>query len=285
MNLPTFIVGGALKAGTTSLNYYFKQHPDIFMCALKEPRYFAYEADNPVHVAGRVLRFPVRTLDEYAALFDGVTGQRAIGEVSPHYLISPVAPQLIAATIPNVKLIFSLRDPIKRAYSIYWHSVRLGTESRPVEDALVEGEYAVTHGLYYTWLCRWYDYFDAAQIKVILFDDLQSDSRAVFADLCRFVGVDDRFVPEFKVRNQGGAMKNERLGHWFERLKTNRLRQSLDPLVPGWVRARLRDARAKNLEAPPPMPEAVKRRLGQYYRDDIDQLERLLQRDLSAWRV
>jgi len=284
MRLPNFIVGGALKSGTTSLNYYFKQHPDVYMCALKEPRYFAYEADNPDHVAGRGLRFPIKTLEEYSALFVEAGAQKAVGEVSPHYLISPVAPRRVCETLPDVKLIFSLRDPIKRAYSIYWHDVRLGDENRPIEEALTEREYAVTHGLYYAWLSNWYALFPAERIKVILFDDLQRDALAVFGELCRFLGIDDTFRPDLTVRNRGGALKNQGLGRFYERLKTHPLRQAIDPLVPKRVRDMLIDARNRNFEEPPPMPAAVAHRLRDYYRDDIALLEGFLDRDLSAWK-
>ncbi len=283
MRLPNFIVGGALKSGTTSLNYYLKQHPDVFMCPLKEPRFFAYDVDNPDHVAGRGLRFPIKSFDEYAALFSEADDQHALGEVSPHYLISPVAPRRIREALPDVRLIFSLRHPVKRAYSIYWHDVRLGKESRSVEEALAESEYAVTHGLYYSWLSNWYACFDPAQIKVILFDDLQSDAQGVFADLCRYLGIDDAFVPDLKVRNKGGALKHERLGHFYERLKTHPLRQALDTLVPQGLRKRLIDARNRNFEEPPPLSPTLAAYLSDFYREDISRLEQLLGRDLSAW--
>lgn len=285
MQLPNFIIGGALKAGTTSLNYYLKQHPQVFMSEFKEPRYFAYEADNPDHADGRGLRFPVKTLAEYAALFEAANGHKAIGEASPHYLISPVAPRRIKQTIPQVRLIFSLRDPIKRAYSIYWHNVRLGIEDRPVEEALGEKEYAVTHGLYYAWLSDWYECFDAAQIKVILFDDLQRDTQNVFAEICRFLEIDDTFVPDLTVRNRGGAMKNQGLGRLFERLKTHPLRRLVDPLVPRRARGMMIEARNRNFEEPPPLSPEIQQRLARFYHDDLSRLESFLQRDLSAWRV
>lgn len=284
MQLPNFIIGGALKAGTTSLNYYLKQHPDVYMSALKEPRYFAYEPDNPDHVEGRGLRFPIKTLEEYAALFAEANGQKAIGEASPHYLISHYAPQQIKKTLPDVKLIFSLRDPIKRAYSIYWHDVRLGIENRPVEEALTEREYAVVHGLYHYWLCHWYELFGPERIKVVLFDDLQHDALGVVRELCRFLEIDEDFTPDLTVRNKGGALKKQGLGRFFERVKTHPLRKAIDPLVPERVRALLLDARNRNFEEPPPLPEAVERRLNAFYRDDIAQLERFLGRDLSAWK-
>ncbi len=283
MRLPNFIVGGALKAGTTSLNYYLGQHPDVYMSPFKEPRYFAYDPDGPTNGDGG-LHFPVTTLEQYAKLFAGVTNEKAVGEVSPHYIISPIAPRLIHDTLPGVRLIFSLRHPLKRAYSVYWQAVRLGNENRPVEQALTEAEHRVRNGRYFALLQNWYATFDPAQIKVILFDDLAHDALGVFQDVCRYLDVDDTFVPDLTIRNKGGALKNQRLGRFYEQLKSSPLKQALDPLVPERLRDRVNDMRSQNFEEPPPIPPAVAERLHAYYRADIEQLENFLGRDLSAWK-
>jgi hypothetical protein len=284
MRVPNFIVGGALKAGTTSLNYYLGQHPDVFMSPLKEPRFFAYDPAEAGRNEAQGLHFPITTPEAYAALFAGARHEKAVGEVSPHYIISPIAPAKIKAALPDVKLIFSLRHPVRRAYSVYWQAVRLGNENRAVEQALTEAEHRVRNGRYYALLCRWYDCFDPAQIKIILFDDLAGDALAVFQDICRYLGVDDTFVPDLTIRNKGGALKNQRLGRFYEGLKNSPLKQSIDPLIPGRLRDMVNDARSKNFEEPPPLPPAVAERLRAYYEEDIAQLETFLGRDLSAWR-
>lgn len=284
MHLPNFIVGGAIKGGTTSLNYYLKQHPDVFMSPFKEPRFFAYDPHNAGHIDGHGLRFPIKTLEEYAALFEGSDGYKAVGETSPHYLRSDTAPRLIKETIPQVRLIFSLRDPVKRAYSSYWHRVRLGLEDRPADVVLQPGDQAVEHGLYHAWLTCWYEYFDSTHIKIVLFDDLVRDALSVFADICRFLEVNDTFVPDLTVKNKGGMMKNQRIGRIYEQIKTHPLRQAINPLVPQRLRQKMIDTRNNNLEEPPPMPADLARRLYDYYHDEIERLESFLDRDLSAWK-
>ena len=284
MRLPDFIIGGAIKGGTTSFNYYLKQHPQVFMSGFKEPRYFAYEPDNPDHVEGRGLRFPIKTLEAYAALFEAAGDNQIAGETSPHYLRSPAAPQRIKETIPDVKLIFSLRDPVKRAYSSYWHRVRLGLEDRPVEEVLQDGDQAVLHGLYFAALQDWYAYFDPVQVKIVLFDDLVHDTLGAFADICRFLTIDDTFVPDLSVRNKGVAMKNQRLGRFYEQLKKHPLRQALNPLVPQSLRQKMIDTRDNNFEEPPPIPAELAGRLRAFYHSDMQQLESLIHRDLSAWK-
>ncbi len=137
------------------------------------------------------------TLEQYAALFDGATAELAIGEVSPHYIISPIAPRdRIKETLPDVKLIFSLRHPIRRSvpYSVYWQAVRLGNENRPVGQALTEAEHRIVprNGRYYALLRHWYDVFEPSRIKDTLFDDLSRDALVVFHDVCRFFDMDSQ---------------------------------------------------------------------------------------------
>ena len=126
MTLPNFLVIGAPKAGTTSLHLHLRAHPEIFMPELKEPRFFGYEGE------GERLKFPIRTLEEYTALFDAVTDETAIGEATPHYLVYPGAAQRIRDLLPGARLIASLRDPVERSYSVYQMNLR----NRGVNDGV-----------------------------------------------------------------------------------------------------------------------------------------------------
>jgi hypothetical protein len=285
MQLPNFLIAGAVKSGTTSLNYYLKQHPDIYMSPFKEPRFFAYDPGDSGHSSENGLSFPIRTLAQYSDLFSGVTGEKAIGEASPHYMISPVAPRHIHELLPNVRLIFSLRHPVKRAYSVYWHQVRLGNEQRPVEQAFTEQDHRVRNGRYYSLLTPWYDRFDASQIKVILFEELVSRPMQVLDELYRFLDVQTGFVPDLTIRNKGGAMKNERFGLLMEKIKAHPIRQTLDPYLPDGLRSMAADLRNKNFAETPPMPQELEKRLRDYYGGEIAQLEQLLNRDLSGWKA
>ena len=113
MTLPTFIVIGAAKAGTTALYWYLAEHPDVFMSRLKETFYFAYGVDRQVTCSRRprVHRFPVKTLAEYEALFAGAGAAKAVGEASPIYLEAPLAAGRIRETIPHARLVCILRHP------------------------------------------------------------------------------------------------------------------------------------------------------------------------------
>jgi hypothetical protein len=93
VRLPTFLVIGAAKAGTTSLHFYLRQHPDVYLTPVKETNYYWNEGRE----IGR--RIP-RTIDEYAHCFAGATTECAVGEISPQYLNSPTAASRIEREMP-----------------------------------------------------------------------------------------------------------------------------------------------------------------------------------------
>src|SRR5437667_3118215 len=130
---PNFFIVGAQNSGTTSLYGYLKQHPDVFMPALKEPHYFAQI--TPSHEQ-RYLRTIVRDEAAYLRLFLKAKGYPAIGEASPSYLWDANAPHRIRKAVPHAKIIILLRDPVERAYSHYLMDVREGRQDLPFLQAL-----------------------------------------------------------------------------------------------------------------------------------------------------
>jgi hypothetical protein len=91
MTMPNFFIVGAQKAGTTSLYHYLNQHPQVYMSPIKEPFFFDHEMDSKGEVVRCEFgghRQPPRftNIEEYSALFEGVRGEKAIGEATPLYI-------------------------------------------------------------------------------------------------------------------------------------------------------------------------------------------------------
>src|SRR5262249_48883465 len=102
--LPTFLLIGAAKSGTTSLYKYLKQHPQIFMSGLKEPNYLAF-GDRDIAFGNPkdnkfLNRVAVKDLPSYARLFADATDERAIGEASGSSLYMPGAHKRIRQLLP-----------------------------------------------------------------------------------------------------------------------------------------------------------------------------------------
>jgi hypothetical protein len=299
MTMPNFLIIGAGKSGTTSLYHYLKQHPEVYMSPVKEPKFFALEGKtldfcgpgDDVHMN----RKSITDIGAYRALFRGVTNEKAVGEASTLYLYSPEAPVRIKHHIPHARLIAILRNPVDRAYSSFIQRVQKGDE--PLSDfvqALQQEENRVRNnwaprwqvkriGFYHVHLMRYYDIFERNQIKVFLYEDLKGDPVGVAQSAYRFLGVEDSFVPDVSlVHNPSGIPKSEALQMLLK--KPNPLRSVLKLVVPEGLRPRLTAyLENRNIVRAPPLEVDVRRELVESYRADILKLEKLIGRDLSKW--
>jgi len=294
--LPNFLVVGAAKAGTTSIYQYLKQHPDVYMSPIKEPKYFSSVClDLPFKGPGDGgvgLEWAL-TWDEYLELFAEVKGEKAIGEASADYLYyhDKVIP-LIKDRLGNVKIIIILRNPVERAFSAYTYLVRDGRETLSFEEALQAEDdrrrenysfiwFYKDAGFYYSAVRAYIDAFGKDKVKIYLFEDLKSDAVALMQDIYRFIGVDDTFVPKIQRYNVSGVPKSKFL-HNFLR-KPSIVKSVAKHLIPERARRNLvLEIQNRNLTKPEMKPETRKRLIG-VYRDDIKQLEKLIGRDLSFW--
>jgi len=264
VTLPNFIVIGAAKAGTTALYWYLAEHPGVFMSPVKETNFFAYGLDD----RGNLLfgdpdlhRFPIKTMDEYAALFANPGDATAIGEASPLYLECPQAASRIRAAVPAARILCSLRQPVDRAYSDYlMYLRRRGRSLDPARDLTASAAWArpdshwMRIGRYHEQLARYFEAFPRAQIHVSLFDDLKRDAPALMQDVYRFVEVDPEFVPDFATPHAQGGMPASRL---LEGLFLNTtIRSALEPFMPKQAANWVRRLRGRNMRKAPPLPPA-----------------------------
>lgn len=308
-HLPTFLLIGAAKSGTTSLSQYLGRHPDIFVCPLKEPNFFAFEGQNVCFQGPgdeKCNQLSVTSLPEYKRLFRE-TDASVRGEASPSSLYYPQAPKRIAKYVPSVKLLVILRNPVERAYSNFLMMIKQGREPHRNFSTALEAEEERLNagwsyfwgykqlGFYYRQLSRYYDHFAEDQICVCLFRDLVQNPSALLTNLFCFLGVDPSFQPKiFEQHNPSGVPQFESL-HWL--LYHAGLRPALKSVLPHSVNRflsnhfsiviqSLQDWKIQLLRSNlnhPPMSPNVRRRLQTLFRDDILRLENLIERDLSHW--
>ena len=305
--MPTFLIIGATKGGTTSLYNYLRQHPDVYMPDMvKEPRFFVVGDREVVRENGPEGWRPgghVTTLAEYQALFHGATTRRARGEASPQYLYYPDVPGRIRAYIPDVELIVILRDPVARAYSAFLHQTRDGVEpcsdfAAALQDEprrIQEGWSPLYHyraqGFYYEQLSRYYRLFPSENIHAYLYDDLRRDPLGLVQNMFGALGVDRTFRPSTEVQhNVSGVPKSRRLHHMYMFLKgSNRsgVKSFGKRLLPRTLRATLRENAVQQLQknlVKPSLDPDVRVMLREGFRADILKLQELIGRDLSRWQ-
>jgi hypothetical protein len=298
MTMPNFLIIGAGKSGTTSLYHYLKQHPEVYMSPVKEPKFFALEGKtldfcgpgDDVHMN----RKSITDIGAYRALFRGVTNEKAVGEASTLYLYSPEAPVRIKHHIPHARLIAILRNPVDRAFSSYLHCIR--DRGEPLGDfaqALHEEEGRIENGwgpiwhyknvgFYSAQLERYFDMFGRDQIKVFLYEDLKGDPVGVLRSIFRFVGVDDKHPPDISLKHNISGVPRSRLVHELLN-KPNLIKSTFRPLLPAKLRKRFNHNLTDiNLVRPQLSPE-VRGRLIETYTEDILRVQELIDRDLSCW--
>lgn len=301
--LPDFLVIGAGKSGTTSIDKYLNQHPGIFVPKKKEPNFFGYEnvkeddlRENPDDLAH--FRNSVTTLEQYLSIFgDARPGQKR-GETSNTYMYHKDAPHRIRHYIPDVKLIAILRQPADRLFSRYMHLVR---ENRPpsknFSDCLNKDSIwwqrndLVKEGFYCKHLSTFFELFPRENILVYLYEDFRDDPRKVMKEIYGLIGVDQSFEPDVSMRyNESGVIKNTLLnriygqGGWISKFLQKflpEIYQRLKGSLP--LKKKMLDLRRKNL-AKLEMDATIRKALTlNVYGEDIRQLEKLLRRDLSHW--
>ena len=292
---PNFIIIGAMKAATTSLYTYLKQHPDVFMTAIKEPMFFNnFQNNNKFKVLGRKTK-KITTFEQYYPLFDAVKNEKAIGEASPAYISNEDCPSLIQQYLPNTKIIAVLRQPVARAYSNFLHARRADRE--PIADfetafnkeaeRKTENWSPLYHykdkGYYAEQLERYYTLFQEENIKILLFEDLVNNPIKTTQELFKFLNIDKSFIPETsKKANVSGTPKGI-FGWIIMKLRYYNLIPNIQfsNYLPGFIIQFIFNSAYK--KASPLSPELKKKLTHTFYKEDILKLEKLIGKDLQHW--
>lgn len=221
--LPSFLIVGAERCGTTSMFYVLRQHPAVFSSTLprKEVHYFDHK--HHLGVAWYQCHFP---LIPRARLAARDAGNPAAFEGTPNYMFHPLAPARIHRELPDVRLLVMVRDPVERAYSAYAHQVGFGYETEPferavleLEDARLRGEeeriiadpsyYSFNH-CHYTYRARGYyadqlerleRLFGRDRIHVVDVGDFHTSPEPVYEQVLDFLRLPHRDLPVFRRQN------------------------------------------------------------------------------------
>jgi hypothetical protein len=286
---PNFFIVGAQKAGTTSLYFYLKEIPGVYMSPLKELFYFA---PNAVRSS---TSDAIRDKKEYLRLFNNARGYIAVGEATPIYLWDPDAPKLIHQTVPHARIIMSLRNPIERAYSSYLMKKRYSGMKSSFYDDLMQDYKSqeklygrtplyVEFGMYYEQVKRYFDIFGREQVKVIIFEEFVQHQEQTVNEVLTFLGV-NYTVTAIREQYNPYSVPRSPLSLWifalFRWLRARNIKfYKILPLLPdSLVESLPEKILFKRKQKPKIEPKAVKF-LQEIYRDDVIKLESLLGRSL-----
>jgi hypothetical protein len=204
MALPRFVVLGTQKGGTTTLHHQLQLHPQVFLPECKELQFFS------LHYA--------KGLDWYAAQFAPASPDQLCGDITPYYLFHPEVPTRLRECLPEARLVALLRDPVERALSGLFHSIRLGLEPEGVEQALAlesrrlagaEGVLRAADGVhrshqvhsyvarsrYEQQLVRYRAEWEAGRLLLLRSEDWFARPEQIWPQILAFLGVEEQPLP------------------------------------------------------------------------------------------
>ena len=293
MKLPTFLIVGVQKAGTTSIYNYLQEHPQVFMSRIKETNFL--EQDWESLPPEKQNKNGIITIEDYKALFADVKDEIAIGEASPNYLFHyESSAARIKKYVPDAKLITVLRNPIDRAYSDYLMHIRdaIDTKKNSFSEQIehkAHKSFIIRKGFYATPLKYYLQQFNSSQIKVCLYDDLCQDAQSFMQDFYKYIGVDPNFRPDTNKKVQQAKIpKNQAVNNLLQTKNPlrNLAANTLKTVMPLETRQKLRDRLINfNSQSKKALPLSTedKQKLVSIYKEDILQLQDIINRDLSHW--
>ncbi len=297
-SLPNLFIVGAQRAGTTSLYKYLLEAKGVYMSSKKEPHYFSPNARKN----SKKPESPDLEREKYLQLFQDVADETVVGEASPSYLWDPDSPKLIHETVPDAKIIISLRDPVQRAYSLYFLLRKPNTptqrrETLPFFDALqkdynrTEKGWGVSRlyvelGMYSDQVKRYLDLFPADQVKVIIFEEMKKDTSGTMRDVFDFLKLEGKAEISSNVVYNAYETNSATPANWLAGtiLRSKGIDTISSHLVPRSFRRRVRNGFLIKRAAKPDMSHNAKEFLEDVFKDDVMKLGKILGRSLP-WAV
>ncbi|MBE9117045.1 sulfotransferase [Lusitaniella coriacea LEGE 07157] len=296
MKSPNFLIVGVQKAGTTSIYRYLKQHPQVYLSPVKETNFLEKDWEQRIADGNSENSTKINTFEQYCQLFSGVEDEIALGEASPNYLFHyKTAIERIKRYVPDAKLIAVLRNPTERAHSDHLMHIRDAIGSPKVKSLSEQVKFSahksfiLRKGFYAQQLKHFYEQFDREKIRVYLYEDLCKDSISFMQEMYRFIGVDDTLKPDTSRRAQTAQVpKNQSINRMLR--KQNPLRTAVASTLKVFLPEEKRQAIRQSLinlnsadKSHGALSQEERALLVDLYREDILELQELIDRDLSDW--
>ncbi|MBW4710790.1 sulfotransferase domain-containing protein [Roseobacter sp. YSTF-M11] len=261
---PDFLIIGAMKSGTTTLQTQLAAQDGVFMTTPKEPNFFS---DDDVYARGA---------GWYHSLFDAAAPGDLKGEASTHYTKLPTYPQTVprmAAMLEAPRLIYVIRDPVARAVSHYIHEWSEGRMDRDPVAAFATHAELVEYGRYPRQLAPFIAEFGLPSIYLTSLEQLKTDPEGELRRIGDHLGAGP-FVWDHGIGAQNVSAERVRRLPLQGLLVDNPLATMLRrTLVPKSVRTRIRLARTHGDR--PALPADLRHRLERTFTPDRTALAEL----------
>lgn len=259
-----FIGIGAQKCATTWIAQCLSEHPEICLSQPKEINFF--NKKDSFYLKNREWNYP-KGISWYISHFSHCPQNKIKGEFSTNYLYDENSAALIKENFPQVKIIACLRNPLFRALSQYHHTRERKKIESSFEKAIQEEPEFIERGFYYKQLKRYFKLFPQKNILILIYEEIEKNPIKFIQNVYQFLGAESSFVPP-------SLNKRPRVGGYHN--LSFRILFRLPFL--------LKLIRKLGISPLPKIHSETKKHLQKTFEDDIKNLEKLLNKDLSIWR-
>lgn len=275
MRLPDFIGVGPPRTATTWLHEVLSSHVGLPE-GVKETDYFLWQYD--------------KGLEWYAAHFRNCPHDRPVGEFSPNYFVNPKVRERIKQVLPSCQIICTLRDPVERTFSHFRKMREGGYFSGSFEECLEKRPRLLEWSKYATYVKIWQNLFNSSRVLVLLQDDIKKDARAFLNQVCDFLGIPRYELPDSILKDKTinaipSLPRNPRLASVARRFRDGLQRRGNYAMVNLLKKTRLRDFLFSGGPSFEPLSAETEARLREFFRPEVEALEKMLGRDLSSWKT
>lgn len=304
MKQPTFFIAGAPRCGTTALYQYLNQHPQIFMSEVKELNYFAHDFPH-------VQKISFKSKEDYLNVFSQANSNHlAIGEASPFYLYSKVAFSNMRSFNPNARIILSLRNPIDFVQSFHQLNLSLLREDQKdlrkawaLQKQRLSGnkipkscrqpeliQYGEL-GLFGKYVEKLLEIFPRHQVLIIIFEDFRKGPQTIYEEILRFINVRSDGRQEFPPVNASFENRSKLMATLFHppQFVYQPFMKFISLFGVNFMKGvsvvynrieKLNVTQAKK----EPLDPQFRQELQDFFKQDIEKLADIVDRDLSEWR-
>lgn len=278
---PNFFLAGFQKTASTWIYYCLKEHPEVYVPD-KDALHF-FTINN------------YKGLGWYQNFYQNCNGEKAIVDPTPSYFRDPLAIKKIWEFNPNAKFIISLRNPIDRAFSHYWHEKKKGKISFSFEEAISYNDVG-NYDLYNNWIIpgfyhhhieNFLEVFSKDQLLILIYENLKKNPKEFLTEILTFLEVDESFEPSVlnKIVNKAGKPTNK--------TPTKKIYDKIKHIIPSFVKSPMKKIFNSNFqprqngtimtEYDRGMAPEIRLKLQEIFSDEIEKLEKLVEKDLSFW--
>jgi hypothetical protein len=268
----SFYFVGPQRTGTTWIYEVLRLHNELCLPKdVKETMFFD--------------RYYSKGLNWYKQYFQHRKKDQLLGEIAPTYFDNEFVPKRISNLYSSVKIIITLRHPLERAISLYKHHLSKGRIPRSFSKSIEIIPNIIEAGHYAKHIPRWFKYFDHQNILIILTDDIRDYPRNVIHTICSFLRIDQdiKYIPKDKV-NTAGMTKFPMLARFTSEIVTLLHSHRQHKIVAFGKKIGINKIYYSERTLSNILTDDERKKYLQLYKEDVDYVEQLLNRQLDIWR-